>query len=311
MANSDENLQVNIENLPFLRFLRLKLRSVERITLNTLHNLRKLFLYITNLQTSLQADLCEQVPHIEKLAVKFDSLQFSYEYIMEERKLSISFKSIKDIDFSPIDPISDKIERLQINKSIIDSTKLVNVCSHFRNVYDLAIYDSYISKIEKRMFEGSPNLRSLALHYNRNIEAVDYDSFSDLKALVNLSLCYNFIDSLDKRIFSDLVNLETLNVTENGIKSLDISIFSTLKNLRELNLRSSEYEFLDYRLFVGLGNLNELQLPGYKLINFDLRILDNLPRLKKIFLSKMSISHNETEILKRFNEAGINFQFYK
>ena len=311
MANSDENLQVNIENLPFLRFLRLKLRSVERITLNKLYVLKKLLLYITNLKTSLQTDLCDQVPHIEKLAVKFDSLQFSYEYIMEEKKLSISFKSIKDIDFNPIDRIANKIEKLQINKSIIDSTKLVNVCSHFENVFDLAIYDSYISKIEKRMFDGSPNLRSLSMHYNRNIETVDYDSFSNLKGLVNLSLCYNFIESLDKRIFSDLVNLETLNVTENGIKSLDISIFASLKNLRELFLRSSEYEFLDHRLFVGLENLKELQLPGYKLINFDLRILDNLPRLKKIFLSKMSINHNETEILKRFNESEINFKFYK
>lgn len=300
--------EVNIENLPYLQYLRLKSVSVERITLNSLNALRRVFLYINDLQTDLQADLCDQIPNIEKLTVKLDS--FSFEYVKAENKLSICLRSINDIDFSPFYPITNEIEKLHITDSNIDSGKLIRVFRHFRNVSDLSICESDITQIENGTFDGLPNLRSLSLHYNRDLETIDYDAFANLKQLEHLSLSHNFIQSLDNRVFSYLVSLETLNLIENGIESLDENIFSSLENLRHLYLGSNKYELLDHRLFVGLGNLIELHLPGCVLTNFDLRILDNLPRLEKILLSKMSIMHNETVILSRFYQSGIDFQFY-
>lgn len=86
------------------------------------------------------------------------------------------------------------------------------------------------------------------------------------------------------------------------------NIFLNLKNLRELELRSNELEKLDPELFIGLENLYELKLFNNKFRHFDLRILNYLPRLKKISLSRRLISHNETEILKRFKESGIEFE---
>jgi insulin-like growth factor-binding protein complex acid labile subunit len=301
--------EVNIDNLPFLQFLRLKSSSVERISLKSLHSLKRLFLYINRLQTSLQADLFEQVPNIEKLTVKSDS--FSFDYVMEEKSLLISFKSFNDVDFAPIYPISNEIETLRINDSTISNSRtFLSVSRYFRNVLDLSITNSRIEKIDREMFEELSNLRSLSLQYNRYLRKIDYDAFSNLKELTNLSLAYNSIRSLDKRVFSSLVDLEILNVTENGIKRLNKEIFSNQSNLRQLYLGSSRYKRLDHALFVGLEYLYHLHLPGCVLTNFDLRILDNLPRLERILLSKLSISHNETEILNRFDEAGIDYQFY-
>lgn len=301
--------EVNIDNLPYLQFLRLKSASVERISLKSLDSLKRMFLYINHLQTSLQADLCEQIPNIEKLTVKSDS--FSFGYVKEEKSLFISFQSFNDIDFAPIYPISNEIETLQITDSTISNSRtFVSVCRHFRNVLDLSLSNSRIQKINREMFEKLSNLRSLSLHYNRDLKTINYDAFWNLKQLTHLSLAYNSIRSLDKRVFLNLVNLEILNVTENGIKRLDKEIFSNLRNLRQLYLGSSRYRRLDHELFVGLEYLYELHLPGCVLTNFDLRVLDNLPRLRRILLSKMSISHNKTEILNRFNESGIDFQFY-
>lgn len=301
--------EVNIDNLPFLQTLRLKSGSVERISLKSLNALKRMFLYINHLQTGLQADLCEQIPNIEKLTVKSDS--FSFNYVKEEKSLLISFKRYNAIDFAPIYPISNEIETLRINDSTISNSRtFVSVCRHFRNVFDLSILNSRIEKINREMFVELSNLRSLSLHYNLNLKTIDYDAFSNLKELTYLSLSYNSIQSLDKRVFLNLVNLEILNVTENGIKRLNKEIFSNQRNLRQLYLGSSKYKRIDHELFFGLEYLYELHLPGCVLTNFDLRVLDNLPRLKRILLSKMSISHNETEILNRFNASGIDFQFY-
>ena len=307
---TDERLEeINIENLPYLKYLRLKSSSVDRITLKSLNALKRVFFYINHLQTGLQADLCDQIPNIEKLTVKLDA--FLFDYVKTEKKLSISLHSVDDIDFFPFYPITNEIEKLQITDSKIDSGKLVRVFRHFRNVSDLSICESDIAKIENETFNGLPNLLSLSLHYNRYLETIDHEAFSNLKQLQHLSLSHNFIHSLDNRVFSGLVSLETLNLIENGIESLDENIFSSLENLRRLYLGSNKYELLDHRLFVGLGNLIELHLPGCVLTNFDLRILDNLPRLEKILLSKTSIIHNERAILNRFYESRIDFKFYK
>ena len=293
----------------------MKLPSVKRITLNSLNALKKLFLDISQLKSSLQPDFSNRYSNdIEEFFVKLDSLNVSFDYSLFDKKLVCSFKSNNNIDFGPIYTIRNKIEKLRINKSNIDSNKLFSiVCNNFKNLFELEIFDCIIYKIEKKMFDGLSNLRSLRLYSNRNNVQpimIDYDAYSHLKQLVNLDLSRNSFESFDKRIFSELFNLEILDLCGNWLKSLDENIFSNLKNLRELYLRSNYFDAFDHRLFAGLENLYELHLPDNKSLCFDSRILDCLPRLKKIILSRRSISHNETEILNRFQQSRIHFEFY-
>ena len=247
------------------------------------------------------------MPNIEELHFTFDILRFN----MLKKSFTISYLGHEDFDFASIHTFCNQIEKLEINKSTFYSSELISFCQNFTNLFELNIHDFNIDKVEKKLFDGLSNLRSLSLCYNY-FQTIDFDAFSNLKKLVKLDLKLDLIyiefEPLDKRTFSELVNLEVLNLK--GIKSLDENIFSNLKNLRELNLRSNELERLDHKLFDGLVSLYELYLPDYYLKYFDSRILDNLHRLKKIFLSRKSISHDETGILKRFKESGINFEFY-
>lgn len=290
----------------------MKSRSVKQITLESLDSLKCLILDINHLRSNLQTDFFYQISNIQELYVDLDSLNVSFSYFRLEKKLVFSLKSNKDIDFGPIYTIKNRIEKLQINESDIDNTQLFNICHTFTNLIELDIFKSKIAKIEKKMFDGLANLRSLKFFNNRNYHLmIDFDAFSNLKQLVDLDLSNNSFEPFDKRIFSELVNLETLDLGVIGLKSLDENIFSNLKNLRELYLRSNKFDAFDHRIFSGLENLYELHLPDYKSTHFDSRILDYLPRLKKIVLTRMSISDNEFEILTQFKTSGIDFEFYK
>ena len=71
--------EVNIENLPYLKYLRLKSHLVERITLASLNALKSLILNISQLKTSLQTDFCNQIlsPNIVNIDLNGSSTYLS------------------------------------------------------------------------------------------------------------------------------------------------------------------------------------------------------------------------------------------
>ena len=115
--------------------------------------------------------------------------------------------------------------------------------------------------------------------------------------------------TLDKRYFSALVNLEHLILRNAQIESIEDGTFLNLNKLIELDLSFNQLSKLDSKSFVGLGGLKQLNLSANKLPSFDLSILeDNLTQIERVDLSQNSI-RNKEEILNRFKDSKITFEF--
>ena len=84
----------------------------------------------------------------------------------------------------------------QINKLMISGANNDNIVKllsdkDFPNLKELEISLCDISRIESKMFNGSfPMLQTLAIYFNKYLEKIDHDAFSNLKQLTRLSVFF-------------------------------------------------------------------------------------------------------------------------
>lgn len=294
-----------IDSLSSLDYLNFHFYSVKEISLKYLYALKQVDLYLHS-NVNIQTNLFEHLPNIQTFFYCNHFMRIEFKKLPKKHINVNNICFIKDLNFDYfINHFSNQIEKLRI--MYLNSENLTKLLSeyHYPNLLQLEIRNCDITRIEKKLFDGSqPMIQRLNIRYNSNLEIIEHDAFSNMKRLVTLDLSNNRIESLDRRIFSALNNLQVLCLHKNRIKRIDGNLFSHLKKLTAINLSDNKLEILDAKSFVGLENLRTLCFSNNKLSHFDVGILVNLPRIEWINLSGNDIS-NIGEILRlcSVNEA--------
>ena len=296
------------------------MNSLGKVTVNNLLALRQFKLFIKQLfkdtgavidSGSLDQFLCSS-PSIEKLNLYGIFSYFNLDNFVDLNTLSLKGKiKVNEFNFDLFKNLCSQLKKLTIRFDNIDDEKLYKMFDglKFQNLSYLKLDFTLITKLEKKLFDGFSNLKSLKIDVSEKLKIIDHDAFSDLKQLRELHFCHIFcIESVKKQQFSELNNLETLVLEFNRIKIIEDDTFSNLNKLSKLKLNDNNIEKLNPKSFAGLRNLKELYLSSNKLEEFDHEILCNMNKIEKIDLRENTIM-NKDNILSVFKDSNIKFYF--
>ena len=121
---------------------------------------------------------------------------------------------------------------------------------NFKNLnikINLVLYQSSITKIDKKMFDEFPSLLYLTITRNKQLRIIDANGFSNLKHLCYLNLSENRIRSIGKRHFSGRNKLQTIDLSNNRLERLRKDVVESQVEI----IRLSE-EFKNVRLVKNL-----------------------------------------------------------
>ncbi|XP_070503357.1 leucine-rich repeat-containing protein 15-like [Chironomus tepperi] len=107
------------------------------------------------------------------------------------------------------------------------------------------------------------NLQNLTISSTR-ITKIGEKSLEKLGDLVSLSLTGNRIQVIHQNAFSDLKNCELLDLSGNKLTEIPDAI-SAMHNIKELNLEQNQIVILNWKTFENLGNLEELRVSENRL----------------------------------------------
>ena len=184
------------------------MKSVENISLKNLNALRDL-----EFDCSSKTNSRQQNDLIGPLKTTIETIYFSnssFRFRLKSSKsLYIRFdKNDEDFDFGFIYKFYEHIKKLTIWFGNNDTTEKLLSGRNFPRLKELDITFCYITRIDKRMFNGSfPMLETLYARYYENLEKIDYEVFLNLRCLKGIYLYYNYIMFLDKSMFSNLGKL--------------------------------------------------------------------------------------------------------
>lgn len=153
-----------------------------------------------------QNDLIASCKTIETFYFSNGSFRFRFK---SSKSLYIRFdKNDEDLDFGFVYTFYEHIKKLTIWFGNNDTTEKLLSGHNFPRLKELDITFCYITRIDKKMFNGSfPMLETLYARYYENLEKIDYEVFLNMRYLKGIYLYYNYIMSLDKSRFSNLGKL--------------------------------------------------------------------------------------------------------
>lgn len=203
------------------------------------------------------------MPYIEALGLNATYLsEFSLDKFVNLKILRIYGNIEKDFNYGLFDNLSNQLEELKIVCDFSNKRLVKFFYGHkFPFLSKLILYQSSITKIEKKMFDAFPSLLYLTIIKNKQLRIIDPDAFSNLKHLCYLNLSENRIKSIGKRHFSGLNRLQTIDLSNNRLERLRKDAFlSQVESLEYLNLNNNKSSKLDPKLFDYLRNLKQLDL---------------------------------------------------
>ena len=233
--------EIKIESLSSLKSLKLKIFTLERISLRNLPALRDFEFCCFSLSTlQLQNDLIDFFGQNLKSTIetfKLDIGSFELDFSsLHKSLLIILYRNDENLNLDFIYLLYNYIKKLKI--WFCNHANMIKLFSNlnFSKLEELEIFFCDITRIESKMFNGSfPMLQQLCIHVNENLKIIDHDAFSNLRELKKLYLHSNSIESIDQRTFSELVNLEYLDLSKNRLKIIDGTMFSNLKKLKRID----------------------------------------------------------------------------
>lgn len=300
---------MKIEGLSSLETLGLKFHSLDQVKLRNLFALRDLSLDLEEPITSeVLLKLVKSLPNIEilNLSGNFSFFRLDSDSFSNLKRVTLFGIILDEFNLGLFNNLCNRLEDIIIGCPNIDDEFLAKLFygRNFPYLRSLCISGTKITKLEKNLFDRFPMLQKLMISFNKQLEIIDHDAFSNLLHLNNLYMRNNCIESIDRRHFSRLVNLESLNLSNNRLIVIKENQFSSLHNLNILCLSDNYLGLLDPKSFVGLDNLKKLDVRGNRLRRFDLDILDNMPLIEEMDLSGNTI-FNKEEILNRFLSSKI------
>lgn len=202
-------------------------------------NLSECFFSFQKQGTPISSDILEKFlnisPNIEYFRLYGKFSYFNLDNLVRLNKLVLyGTIQIKEFNFEILRNLCRQLISLYISLDNIDDNNIARLFNdlQFPNISDLTINDTKITKLEKELLNGFPNLESLKISGNKLLKIIDHDTFSNLKNLKNLVLLSNCIESLEREHFSELINLEVLDISRNAIKTNNM--FSNLNNLARI-----------------------------------------------------------------------------
>ncbi|XP_069485114.1 reticulon-4 receptor-like 2 [Ambystoma mexicanum] len=124
----------------------------------------------------------------------------------------------------------------------------------------LLLYSNNITSIQTGAFWDLRSLEDLDLGENRNLRALDADTFRGLSRLQALHLYRCQLTSLPSLIFRRLYNLQYLYLQDNLLLYLQDDLFIDNSNLTHLFLHGNRLRVLSENVFRGLMGLDRLLL---------------------------------------------------
>ena len=301
---------MKIEGLCSLETLGLKFHSLDKVKLRNLLSLRDLSLDLEEPITSevLLKLVNKSLPNIEvlNLSGKFSFFRLDGDSFSNLKRVTLFGILLDEFNLGLFNNLCNRLEDIIIGCANMDDEFLAKLFygRNFPYLRSLCISGTTITKLEKKLFYRFATLQKLMISFNRELQIIDHDAFSNLTHLNSLYIRNNCIESIDSRLFSRLVNLESLNLSNNRLIVIKKSLFSNLHNLNILCLSDNYLGLLDPKSFVGLDNLKNLDVRGNRLRRFDLDILDNIPHIEEIDLSGNTI-FNKEEIINRLLSSKI------
>ena len=208
------------------------------------------------------SNIFENLSSIKELNIYGVLDNFNLDFLVNLKSLKLSEKITNDFNFGLFNNLSNNLRELSISISNIDDEQMTKLFynRNFPCLEYLEIKFTKITKLEKWLFDGFPNLQNLFIAHNKELRQIDNDVFSSLTDLGHLRLNNNCIKTIKHSHFSKLINLHTLNLNANRIEFIEENCFSNLKNLISLSLMNHKLLELNPQLFNGLENLKELCL---------------------------------------------------
>ena len=160
-----------------------------------------------------------------------------------------------------------------------------------KNLKNITIANSAVSRIQKDTFKGLQHLEPLDLGHN-NISILPEELLSDVPKLEELLLRHNSISALPPNLLLRNPNLKIFSaqyqrLQEGGTLMIPAKLFQYSAKLKDLHLQGNSLERLPDMLFKGLTKLKLLELNENNLTNSALgdEIFKDLDSLEEINLN--------------------------
>lgn len=227
--------RVRIEGLFSLKSLSLSLDSIEESYFANLNSLRVLRLDVINnreINNGFLTSLFEIFPNIEELHLHGQFSSINFDSFVNLKKISLYGNLLDDFNFDVFDNICNRLKEINVKLENMNDESFTRLFygRNFPNLLQLNIVSSKITRLEKELFDGFPNLKALKASKNKELKTIAKDAFSNSTNLRYLYLVNNQLTVLHPELFSCLTNF----------KHLFLGHYDTIFNIKEL-LESKRY----------------------------------------------------------------------
>lgn len=164
---------------------------------------------------------------------------------------------------------------------------------------------SNITFIPNSLFTEFPNVETLIIHPNQNLNLLLPYYFINANKLKKLIITNNSISELKAKVFEKAENLENINLANNVITSVNLFAFYKLSRLQNLNLAGNSIKDLNPSTFSWLQSLVFLDLHGVVCADKEFNITDK-PLLLASNPGSPNVGINET--IRPYNDQFNRFK---
>ncbi|KAL7729915.1 hypothetical protein ACLKA6_009228 [Drosophila palustris] len=174
---------------------------------------------------------------------------------------------------------------------------------------DLDLSHNLITRLDRNLFEHTPQLKKLNLAHNRFmvLDAPTTAALASIASLQRLDLSYNGLVTLPAELFPQLKSLHILDISGNVFSIVPTSIQQLGKSLQQLNLANNPLVKLDAQSFPNLDALRRLnisEMPMLRSIELGALKLPSLehlecarnPKLERLEFVDLLQSRNLTQL---------------
>lgn len=230
-----------MEGLSSLKSLTLRLDSIDESSFSNMKSLRQLSLCIRRvINNDFLTKLFETCPHIEELTLVGDHFSsVNFDRFVNLKKLTLCGNLLSDFNFDLFKNIYNQLEHLCLEFYNMNDEIMSKLLSgqYFPKLSSLEISSNKITRLEKKLFDGCPMLRSLSVSESDKLSKIDRDAFWNMRNLRELVLKDNKnLSELDAELFYFLDNLEVLNLEHNKLNRFDLKVMGYIVNIKEICL---------------------------------------------------------------------------